>query len=146
MRRNQTETSCRSSTLDSDEGCRAAGCTRSHYHTASAKIKDAPQHERSPSHAGIMAAPGGTQLGYFQSERNAREALEKTRRNWSEVTWRRVAQGQRTITAWHNLPGVKAEEEKGPTLRLEDFFSLENFNTTTLHSIFSVKYSDVILD
>lgn len=91
MRRNQTETSCRSSTLDSDEGCRAAGCTRSHYHTASAKIKDAPQHERSPSHAGIMAAPWGTQLGYFQSDRNTREALEKTRRNWSEVTWRRVA-------------------------------------------------------
>lgn len=52
--------------------------SRSHYHTAQAKIKDVPQHERPPSHAGIMAAPWGTQLGYFQSDRNAQEALKKT--------------------------------------------------------------------
>lgn len=28
MRRNQPQTNCRSSTLDSDEGCKAAGCTQ----------------------------------------------------------------------------------------------------------------------
>lgn len=59
-----------------------------------------------------MAAPWGTQLRYFQSDRNAREALEKNRRNWLEVTQRGAAEGQRTITAGHNLPGVKAEGKR----------------------------------
>lgn len=116
VRRTQTQTRYRSSALDSDEGCGAAGCIQNSIpHSLS-------QDKRCTTARGVFQPPRrhgcspqrGTPLRCFESVGSVWGALGKTKKGIGQRT-----QGewlQRTVTAWHNLPGAEAEEEKARLL------------------------------
>lgn len=145
MRRNQPQTNCRSSTLDSDEGCKAAGCTQKSLPCGLSQDKRyATKREVSWPCSNHGCSLGNT-TGIFPKGQKSLRSTWKKQKQLVRGTLERSCRGSKdhyTLTqpAWCESRGVKW------SIRLEDFFNLENFRTTTLHSIFSVEYSSVILD